>query len=28
VASKTGASALTRFESNGKWLEVWRVPSP
>jgi hypothetical protein len=28
VASKTGASALTRFESNGKWLEMWRVPSP
>jgi hypothetical protein len=28
VVTRTGATALTRFESNGKWLEVWRVPSP
>ncbi|MGO8998825.1 MAG: ArnT family glycosyltransferase [Polyangiaceae bacterium] len=28
VVRKTGAQALTRFESNGKWREIWRVPSP
>jgi 4-amino-4-deoxy-L-arabinose transferase-like glycosyltransferase len=26
VAERVGAIALRRFESNGKWLEVWRVP--
>ena len=28
VAEKTGARAIKRFESNGKWIEVWRVPTP
>lgn len=27
VVEQTGASALRRFESNGKWIEVWRVPA-
>jgi 4-amino-4-deoxy-L-arabinose transferase-like glycosyltransferase len=26
VVDATGAVALRRFESNGKWLEIWRVP--
>jgi hypothetical protein len=26
VVQKTGARAITRFQSNGKWLEVWQVP--
>jgi hypothetical protein len=26
IVEATGAVALTRFESNGKWLEVYRVP--
>jgi hypothetical protein len=24
----TGARAIERFESNGKWLEVYLVPPP
>jgi hypothetical protein len=28
IVEATAAVALTRFESNGKWLEVYRVPSP
>jgi len=27
IVDKTGARALRRFESNGKWLEIWRVPA-
>jgi 4-amino-4-deoxy-L-arabinose transferase-like glycosyltransferase len=28
VTEKTGARPVTRFQSNGKWLEIWRVPPP
>jgi hypothetical protein len=28
VVTKTGAHRVQRFESNGKWLELWRVPPP
>lgn len=28
VTEKTGARPITRFQSNGKWLEIWRLPSP
>jgi hypothetical protein len=28
IVDATGAQALARFESNGKWLEVYAVPRP
>ncbi len=28
VTAKTGARPIARFQSNGKWLEIWRVPPP
>jgi hypothetical protein len=28
VTEETGAHPITRFQSNGKWLEIWRVPGP
>jgi 4-amino-4-deoxy-L-arabinose transferase-like glycosyltransferase len=27
VVNETGARAIKRFESNGKWLEIWRLPT-
>jgi 4-amino-4-deoxy-L-arabinose transferase-like glycosyltransferase len=27
VTAETGAHPITRFQSNGKWLEIWRVPT-